>query len=229
MPTFQYEAMDHTGREVKDSIDAATQEEAQQLIRQKGFFVTKIAEKAKKAKQSARGKKGGPAAEEGVHDRPDLDQAALYVHPPALDLARCRLADPSQLEDPGGPVQARGLEERPPGHRRGYRERLDAVRSLRQAPQGVRPPVLQHDQGRRGRRCPGSDPSAPRRLQGEVSVAQAANQGGDGLSDRGHLRRLRDRRLHPLLHHPQVRGDLQRFQRAPARDDHLPDQGLATS
>ena len=59
MPTFQYEAMDHTGREVKDSIDAATQEEAQQLIRQKGFFVTKIAEKAKKAKQRASAKKGG--------------------------------------------------------------------------------------------------------------------------------------------------------------------------
>src|SRR5450755_5018913 len=59
MPTFQYEAMDHTGREVKDSIDAATQEEAQQLIRQKGFFVTKIAEKTKKAKQRASAKKGG--------------------------------------------------------------------------------------------------------------------------------------------------------------------------
>src|SRR3954467_8753134 len=47
MPTFQYEAMDHTGREVKDTIDASTQEEAQQLIRQKGFFVTKISERAK--------------------------------------------------------------------------------------------------------------------------------------------------------------------------------------
>ena len=58
MPTFQYEAMDHTGREVKDSIDAATQEEAQQLIRQKGFFVTKIAEKAKEAKKRASAKKG---------------------------------------------------------------------------------------------------------------------------------------------------------------------------
>jgi type IV pilus assembly protein PilC len=55
MPTFQYEAMDHTGKEVKDVIDAATQEEAQQLIRQKGFFVTKISEKAAK-------KKGGKAA-----------------------------------------------------------------------------------------------------------------------------------------------------------------------
>src|SRR6201997_2895845 len=58
MPTYQYEAMDHTGREVKDTIDASTQEEAQQLIRQKGFFVTKIAEKAKKQKQRASAAKG---------------------------------------------------------------------------------------------------------------------------------------------------------------------------
>src|SRR4051812_49876634 len=61
MPTFQYEAMDHTGREVKDTIDASTQEEAQQLIRQKGFFVTKISERAKgsKRKATAAAKKGG--------------------------------------------------------------------------------------------------------------------------------------------------------------------------
>jgi type IV pilus assembly protein PilC len=58
VPTFQYEAMDHTGREVKDTIDAATQEEAQQLIRQKGFFVTKIAERAKKAKRASAKKSG---------------------------------------------------------------------------------------------------------------------------------------------------------------------------
>jgi type IV pilus assembly protein PilC len=54
MPTFQYEAMDHTGKEVKDTIDASTPEEAQQLIRQKGFFVTKISERA--AKAAKRGK-----------------------------------------------------------------------------------------------------------------------------------------------------------------------------
>jgi type IV pilus assembly protein PilC len=61
MPTFQYEAMDHTGKEVKDTIDAATQEEAQQLIRQKGFFVTKISERSKAAKKGGRAsvKKGG--------------------------------------------------------------------------------------------------------------------------------------------------------------------------
>ena len=128
MPTFQYEAMDHTGREVKDSIDAATQEEAQQLIRQKGFFVTKIAEKAKKAKQRASAKKGAEAAEEGVHDRQDLDQAALHVHAAALDLAGRRPADPPQPEDPRGPVQAGRLEERPSGHRRRHRERLRPCR-----------------------------------------------------------------------------------------------------
>ena len=59
MPTYQYEAMDHTGREVKDAIDASTQEEAQQLIRQKGFFVTKISEKAKKTRKGATARKGG--------------------------------------------------------------------------------------------------------------------------------------------------------------------------
>src|SRR5947209_7200723 len=59
MPTFQYEAMDHTGKEVRDTIDAATQEEAQQLIRQKGYFVTKIAERAKAAKKKETRKKAG--------------------------------------------------------------------------------------------------------------------------------------------------------------------------
>lgn len=60
MPTYSYEAMDHTGREVKDTINASTQEEAQQLIRQKGFFVTKISERSeKKAKKTAAKKKGG--------------------------------------------------------------------------------------------------------------------------------------------------------------------------
>jgi len=57
MPTFQYEAMDHTGKEVKDTIDASTQEEAQQLIRQKGFFVTKIGERAKGGKKADKRKK----------------------------------------------------------------------------------------------------------------------------------------------------------------------------
>ena len=112
MPTYQYEAMDHTGREVKDSIDASTQEEAQQLIRQKGFFVTKIAERQQEGRQSARDRQeGGAAEEEGVHDRQDLDQAALHVHPPALDAAGRRPADPAEPEDPRRPVQAGRAQE----------------------------------------------------------------------------------------------------------------------
>ena len=50
MPTFQYEAMDNTGLEVKDTIDAASEQEAQSRIREKGFFVTKIREKGKDKK-----------------------------------------------------------------------------------------------------------------------------------------------------------------------------------
>ena len=42
MPTFQFEAMDATGQEIKDVIDAATEEEAQTTIRSMGYFVTKI-------------------------------------------------------------------------------------------------------------------------------------------------------------------------------------------
>jgi len=61
MPVFQYEAMDNNGMEVKDTIEAATEAEAQSLIRDQGYFVTKIAEKRskkKKAKVEQRGKAG---------------------------------------------------------------------------------------------------------------------------------------------------------------------------
>lgn len=45
MPTYQFEAMDATGQEIKDVIDAQTEEEAQATIRQMGYFVTKISVK----------------------------------------------------------------------------------------------------------------------------------------------------------------------------------------
>ncbi|MCC7418714.1 MAG: type II secretion system F family protein [Planctomycetaceae bacterium] len=57
MPTFQYEAMDNTGLEIKDTVDAGSEAEAQQKIREKGFFVTKISEKTKAAKKG-KGKDG---------------------------------------------------------------------------------------------------------------------------------------------------------------------------
>jgi type IV pilus assembly protein PilC len=60
MPTFQYEAMDNTGLEVKEVIDAPSEQEAQQMIREKGFFVTKIQEKVGKKKKGPVTKKRGP-------------------------------------------------------------------------------------------------------------------------------------------------------------------------
>jgi len=45
MPQYQFEAMDNTGQEIKDVIEAPTEEEAQATIRQMGYFVTKISVK----------------------------------------------------------------------------------------------------------------------------------------------------------------------------------------
>jgi type IV pilus assembly protein PilC len=62
MPTYKFEAMDTTGGEVKDSVDALSEEEAQQKIKQMGYFVTKITEQAgakKKGKGKGKSKKRG--------------------------------------------------------------------------------------------------------------------------------------------------------------------------
>ncbi len=62
MPTFQFEAMDATGQEIKDVIEAATEEEAQTTIRQMGYFVTKIQVKKGAAKAAPGQKKKRPFA-----------------------------------------------------------------------------------------------------------------------------------------------------------------------
>lgn len=59
MPTFQYEAMNSAGQEIKDEIDAASAEDAITRIRQQGYFPTKV-------KQKGGGKKGGAAAGPGL-------------------------------------------------------------------------------------------------------------------------------------------------------------------
>ncbi len=69
MPTFQFEAMDASGQEIKDVVEAATQEEAQQTIRSMGYFVTKISVKksrAAAAEKKKKGKKGKTFAIGGV-------------------------------------------------------------------------------------------------------------------------------------------------------------------
>lgn len=59
MPVFTYEAMDSSGLEVKDTIEAPSEAEAQTMIREKGFYVTKIRERERKKKADA--KKGAKA------------------------------------------------------------------------------------------------------------------------------------------------------------------------
>jgi len=58
MPTFQFVAMDSTGNEIKDVIDAPSEQEAQQTIKQMGYYVTKISEKKQRAAAAAKGGKG---------------------------------------------------------------------------------------------------------------------------------------------------------------------------
>src|SRR5580658_4475162 len=52
MPSYKFEAMDTAGEEVKDQLDATNEEEAQQKIKQMGYFVTKLTQVS--------GGKGGP-------------------------------------------------------------------------------------------------------------------------------------------------------------------------
>jgi len=60
MPRYQYEAMDATGNEIKDIIDAPNEEEAQATIRQMGYFVTKLTEKKSRREDAKKkGKKPG--------------------------------------------------------------------------------------------------------------------------------------------------------------------------
>jgi type IV pilus assembly protein PilC len=58
MPTYQFEAMDSTGQEIKDVIEASSQEEAQATIRQMGYFVTRIAVKKQKKAAADKAKSG---------------------------------------------------------------------------------------------------------------------------------------------------------------------------
>ena len=59
MPTYSYVAMNSSGQEVKDEIEATTQDEAIAKIRNKGQFATKIKEKAAKKKVA---KKDAPSS-----------------------------------------------------------------------------------------------------------------------------------------------------------------------
>ncbi len=57
MPTYQFEAMDPQGQEIRDFIEAPTQDEAQATIRSMGYFVTKISVQKSAKASGAKGKR----------------------------------------------------------------------------------------------------------------------------------------------------------------------------
>lgn len=57
MPVFAFQAMNSSGQEVKDEVEAATKEEAIKQIRSKGYFPTTIREKAAKKKIAKKAEK----------------------------------------------------------------------------------------------------------------------------------------------------------------------------
>src|ERR1051325_9757862 len=57
MPTFQYEALDQTGKPQKGAIDAHSSDEAIAKVKQQGYFPTSIREKKVKTKPIAKGEK----------------------------------------------------------------------------------------------------------------------------------------------------------------------------
>ena len=77
MPTYQFEAMDTTGQEIKDVIEAPNQEEAQATIRQMGYFVTKIT--VKKSRKGAADKKKGKKTTRKTLLQPGTEDAAGVV------------------------------------------------------------------------------------------------------------------------------------------------------
>lgn len=87
MPTFQFEAMDPQGQEIRDVIEAPTQDEAQATIRSMGYFVTKIAvqkanqktTKGGRRKSFAMGGAGGKAMVTFTRQLSILQDAGLPV------------------------------------------------------------------------------------------------------------------------------------------------------
>ena len=96
MPTYAFEAMNSSGQEVKDEIDADSSEAAIAKIRQKGFFPTKVREKA--AKKTVRKKKG---AEVGATPTRKMPISIGGVSTKALTAFTRQL---STLQDAGLPI-----------------------------------------------------------------------------------------------------------------------------
>ena len=107
MPTYQFEAMDATGQEIKDVIEAASEDEAQTTIRQMGYFVTKISVKkgAGPRPSAAAQKETFVCHGQGARQTPDR------LHATAVHSAGRRSADLAQPADSGRAGASRTTQE----------------------------------------------------------------------------------------------------------------------
>ena len=217
MPTYQFEAMDATGQEIKDVIEAASRgrsasdDSADGLLRHQDL---RQEEPRKRAAEKKAARSGKTFALGGVKL-----QDPHHLHPPALDPPGRRPADPPQPANPREQCQAGRPEERPDRRLRRNRRRLHPLRGHGQVPQGLQPPLRQHDQGRRGGRCPGSHSPAPGRVPGTVRVAETQGQRRDDLPGRRRHRRRRHLDLHHAQDRAGVREDLRGLRRRTAGHD----------
>jgi type IV pilus assembly protein PilC len=98
MPTYAFEAMNSSGQEVKNEVEAASNEEAIQKIRGQGLFPTKVREKAAK-KKAAKAK--GPAEAEPITTKKKMPFAIGGVSRKQLVAFTRQL---STLQDAGLPI-----------------------------------------------------------------------------------------------------------------------------
>ena len=94
MAVFQYEALNPSGQEIKDTIEAPTKEEAVAKVRGLGYFPTKVVEKADKKKAAAK-------AAAGPSRRKAAGTGFGYVGLKALSAFTRQL---STLQDAGLPI-----------------------------------------------------------------------------------------------------------------------------
>ena len=135
MPTYKYEALDTSGNEVKDSIEATNEEEASAKIKSMGYFVTKLTATASgECGRQKEEEKDGQKPQD-VHHRPRQVEDARDVHPAILHASGRRPARAPLAPHPRTADEAIGPEKQPDrcGGRRGIR--LVALRGHGQAAQ----------------------------------------------------------------------------------------------
>ncbi len=174
MPTFKYEAMDTTGREVKDSIDAVERGRSPAEDPPDGLLRHQAHRDGGRRQDGGKKKKKAGKKQQDLHHRRRLAQAARAPSPASSRRCRtpaCRCSAALTILE--GQMKPGVLKNALIDVVEDIEIGQHALRGVRQAPQGVRPALREHDQGRRGRRCPRSHPPAPGRLQGEGPDPQA--------------------------------------------------------